>query len=145
MLLVLLGAEQAARQREDQRIVALKLAQLAGDFGVVRQLVVRKGGARNDVSTHASTNFLSAGHRRSRADGLGRPRDLALEHLQRVVVDLREGGKRLDRVDPYVERGVRTDRERGLLQPLTRLRAQRVCAGQALAVAEQRQKAVLFG
>jgi hypothetical protein len=36
MLLVLLGAVEAARQREDQGIVALKLAQLAGDFGVVR-------------------------------------------------------------------------------------------------------------
>jgi hypothetical protein len=40
VLLVLLGAVEAAREREDERVVAVQLAQSAGDAGVVRQLVV---------------------------------------------------------------------------------------------------------
>ena len=75
----------------------------------------------------------------------GRCRDLAAERLQRVDVDLREGRERLDRVAQHVERDAGADRQRRLLQPLARLGAERVGAGQPLAVAEQRQEAVLLG
>src|SRR5580704_4755482 len=63
----------------------------------------------------------SARHRWSRADRLGRGRDLAAERLQRGDVDLRECRERLDCVGQNVEWDVGADRERGLLQPLARL------------------------
>ena len=67
------------------------------------------------------------------------------ERLQRGDVDLRERRERLDRVAQDVERDVGADRQRGLLQPLARLGAERVGAGQPLAVAEERQEAVALG
>ena len=42
MLLVLLRAVVAAREREDQRVLALQLAQLARRVRVIGQLVVGK-------------------------------------------------------------------------------------------------------
>ena len=53
VLHVLLGAVVAAREREDQGFVALQLAELAGGFGVVGELVVGKGGAGDDVGAHS--------------------------------------------------------------------------------------------
>src|SRR5271166_3591738 len=55
VLLVLFGAVVAARQGEDQRIAALKLAELAHRTGVVRESVIRKDAARSDVRTHRMT------------------------------------------------------------------------------------------
>ena len=86
-----------------------------------------------------------SGSRRRRLDRPVRCGDLAAEQLERVEVDLREGRERLDRVEQHVERDAGADRERRLLQPLARLRAERVGAGQRLAVAEQRQEAVALG
>ena len=60
-------------------------------------------------------------------------------------VDLGEGRERLDRVAQHVERHLRADRQRGLLEPLAGLRPERVRAGEPLAVAEERQEAVRLG
>src|SRR5271165_1351809 len=87
----------------------------------------------------------SARHWRSRSGRLRCRGDLAAEHLQRGDVDLGERRERLDRVDQDVELDMGADRERGLLQPLPCLRAERVGARESLAVAEERQKAVLLG
>jgi hypothetical protein len=51
----------------------------------------------------------------------------------------------LDRVAQHVERDASADRERGLLEPLAGLGAERVGAGQTLAVAQQREEAVRLG
>src|SRR5829696_144709 len=87
----------------------------------------------------------SARHRRSGADRLGRCRDLGAERPQRADIDLRERRERLDGVVEDVEWDVGADRQRCLLQPLARLGAERVGAGQPLAVAEECQEAVLLG
>src|ERR1700759_4457174 len=100
MLMVLLRAVVAARECEDQRIVALQLAQLARRFLVVRQLVVRELAARDDVRAHYRRLSLSARHRRSCADGFRRRRDLAAERLQRFDIYLRERRETLDPVPP---------------------------------------------
>ena len=55
MLLVLLRAEVAAREREDQRIIALKFAEPAQRAGVIGELVVGKSGAGHDVRAHSWT------------------------------------------------------------------------------------------
>ena len=86
----------------------------------------------------------SARHRRARPDRLVRGRDLVPKRLQRGDVDLRERGERLNRVAEDIERDAGADRERRLLQPLARLGAERVGAGQPLAVAEERQEAVVI-
>jgi hypothetical protein len=52
VLLVLLRAVVPAREREDQGIVALDLAEPAGDVLVVGKLVVGERGARDDVGAH---------------------------------------------------------------------------------------------
>src|SRR5205807_2864345 len=52
MLLVLLRAVMTAREREDQRIIALQRAELARRRGVIGQLVVGKNGAGHHVGTH---------------------------------------------------------------------------------------------
>ena len=57
VLLVLLRAVVAAREREDQGIVALQLAELSGDALVVGQLVVGERGAGLDVRAHGRTPF----------------------------------------------------------------------------------------
>ena len=57
MLLVLLRAVVAAREREDQRVVALQLAELARRVRVVGQLVVGKRAAGHDVGTHRRDSF----------------------------------------------------------------------------------------
>ena len=67
------------------------------------------------------------------------------ELLQGRVVDPGETREWLDGVVQHVQRDVRADGERRLLQPLTGLRSERVGAGQPLAVAEQRQEPVGFG
>src|SRR5207245_6561579 len=48
----------------------------------------------------------------------------AAQCLQRVDVDLREGGERLDDIAQYVEPDAGADNRCGLLQPLTGLRAE---------------------
>ena len=53
MLLVLLRAVVAAREREDQGVVALQLAELARHFRVIGQLVVGNDAAGNDVRAHS--------------------------------------------------------------------------------------------
>ena len=68
------------------------------------------------------------------------PRDLGAQCLHGRVVDPREAGEGLDRVAEHHERDVRADGQRRLLQPLARLRPDRVGAGQPLAVAEQGQE-----
>src|SRR5256885_13111424 len=55
MLLVLLRAVVAAREREDQRVVALQLAEPAWRARVIGQLVVGKAAAGRDVRTHGSS------------------------------------------------------------------------------------------
>ena len=62
MLLVLLRAVVAAGEGEDQRVVALDLAQLRGRVRVVGQLVVGEGRAGDDVGAHA--DLLRSGFRR---------------------------------------------------------------------------------
>src|SRR3954452_21646618 len=52
VLLVLLGAVVAAREREDQGIVALQLAEPARDVLVIGQLVIGERGAGDDVGAH---------------------------------------------------------------------------------------------
>src|SRR5580700_4602025 len=52
VLLVLFGAVVAARQGEDQRIAALKLAEFAHRAGVIRKGVIGEDAARSDVRTH---------------------------------------------------------------------------------------------
>jgi hypothetical protein len=52
---VLLRAVVAAREREDQGIVALQLAEPPGDTRVVGQLVVRERAAGRDVEAHLLT------------------------------------------------------------------------------------------
>src|SRR5580704_1256376 len=59
VLLVLFGAVVAARQREDQRIAALNLAEGTLRPGVIRKSVVRKDAARPDIRTHRATAFHS--------------------------------------------------------------------------------------
>jgi len=53
MLLMLLRAVVAAREREDQRVIALKLAELAQCTRVIGQLVVGKGASGHDVRPHS--------------------------------------------------------------------------------------------
>ncbi len=65
------------------------------------------------------------------------PRDLGAQRLHGRVVDPREAGEGLDRVAEHHERHVRADGQRRLLQPLARLRPDRVGAGQPFTVAEQ--------
>src|SRR5271157_1035767 len=72
---------------------------------------------------------------------LARCRDLAAQRLERGDIDLGEGGEGLDRVAQHLERHAGTDRQRGLLDPLTRLGAQGVRAGQPVTVAEKGQEA----
>src|SRR5207249_4456383 len=55
MLLVLLRAVVAAREREDQRVLALQLAELAWGRCVIGQLVIGKGASGRDVRTHGRT------------------------------------------------------------------------------------------
>ena len=52
VLLVLLGAVVAAREREDQGVVALDLAELSRNVLVIGQLVVGEGAAGDDVAAH---------------------------------------------------------------------------------------------
>src|ERR1700689_3864560 len=60
MLLVLLWAIVAARQREDQWIVALQLAELARGARVIGQFVVGENASGNDIRTHVGfLSFLS--------------------------------------------------------------------------------------
>src|SRR3954467_9095353 len=58
VLLVLLRAEVAAREREDQGIVALQLAEPSRDIRVIGQLVVRKRAAGGDVGAHGGAFHL---------------------------------------------------------------------------------------
>src|SRR6266516_6644764 len=55
VLLVLLGTVVAARQGQDQRITALKLAERPHRPGVVGESVIREDAARPDVRTHWMT------------------------------------------------------------------------------------------
>jgi hypothetical protein len=55
MLLVLLRAVKAASERQDQRIVPLQLAEPAGRFLVVGQLVVGEDPAGDDVGADGWT------------------------------------------------------------------------------------------
>src|SRR3954471_5595020 len=87
----------------------------------------------------------SAWHGWSCANRLACRRDVLAECLQPGDVDLREGGERLDRVAEDVERDVRADRQRRLLEPLARLGPERVGTGQPLPVAEECQEAVALG
>ena len=55
MLLVLLGAVVPAGEGEDERVVALDLAEAAHSVHVIGQLVVGKSAAGCDVGTHGGT------------------------------------------------------------------------------------------
>jgi hypothetical protein len=61
VLLVLLRAVVPAREREDQGVVALELAQLSRHLRVIRQLVVRERTARDDVRAHRGNLRSSRG------------------------------------------------------------------------------------
>src|SRR5437667_2991355 len=54
VLLVFLGAVMTSSEGEDHRVLALQLAQLSHGVRVVRQLVVGKHCAGNDVWSHDS-------------------------------------------------------------------------------------------
>src|SRR4051794_18099664 len=68
---------------------------------------------------------------------------LGLEVAERGEERLREGGERLDDVVEDVERDASADGEGGLLEPLARLRADGVGAGEALAVGDEGEEAGL--
>ena len=55
VLPVLFRAVVATRQREDQRVPALELAQRADGAGVVGQRIIGEGAAGDDVGTHGMT------------------------------------------------------------------------------------------
>src|SRR5215212_1114986 len=78
VLLVLLWAVVAAREREDHRILALDLAEPARDALVVGQLVVGESVAWDDVGAHrALLSLVGVDTRQRRAstrDGAGHPR-----------------------------------------------------------------------
>src|SRR5215470_8375360 len=61
MLLVFFRAEVAARQHQDQRIAALKLAQGADGGRVIRQRVIGEDAARDDVGTQGMTRLSECG------------------------------------------------------------------------------------
>src|SRR5260370_26385442 len=63
---------------------------------------------------------------RSRPGRLAGGGDLDAERLQRVDVDLREGGEGLDDIAQHRQRHAGANGQRGLLQPLPGLRAERV-------------------
>ena len=65
-----------------------------------------------------------------------------MEGFQRGDIDLGERGEWLDGVAQHLERHAGADRKSGLLQPLAGLRAERIGAGQPLAVAEQGYESV---
>src|SRR5215471_7544338 len=58
MLLVFLWAVVAAREREDQRVVALQFTQPAQTVAVIGQFVVRKYASGDNIRTHAWTPSL---------------------------------------------------------------------------------------
>src|SRR5258708_4148554 len=58
MLLMLLWAIVAAREREDQRIVALKRSESAQNTRKIRQLIVGKNTSSYDVRTHRWTPLI---------------------------------------------------------------------------------------
>jgi hypothetical protein len=66
MLLVVLGAEVAARQDQDHRVAALQLAEAPSGAGVVGQLVVGEPSPGDDVTAHRMVLSLV---RPSRRDG----------------------------------------------------------------------------
>ena len=74
VLLVLLRAVVAAREREDQRVVALDLAEPPRDAVLVGQLVVGEGGAGNDVGAHRLDQLLAA------VDVVGRAGERGVAH-----------------------------------------------------------------
>jgi hypothetical protein len=59
MLLVLLWAIVAAREREDHWIVALQFAELARFVGVIGQFVVGENASGHNIRTHDSTPPVS--------------------------------------------------------------------------------------
>src|SRR5579863_9430151 len=59
MLLVFLRAIVAAREREDQRVVALKFADLAQFARVIGQFVVGENASGHNIRTHGLLPFLS--------------------------------------------------------------------------------------
>src|SRR5215203_4734122 len=61
VLLVLLGAVVATREREDQGIVALKLAEPPGDVRMIGQLVVRERAAGRDAGAHRGSPLCRPG------------------------------------------------------------------------------------
>src|SRR4029079_357797 len=73
VLLVLLGAVVPPGEREDERVLALDLAQAAQGPGVIGQLVVGERAAGCDIGTHGVTPLsvvdASAPHRSSRRPG----------------------------------------------------------------------------
>jgi hypothetical protein len=52
MLLVFFRAVMAARERQDEGVITLEVAELARCACVIGQLIVRKNGAAYDVRTH---------------------------------------------------------------------------------------------
>src|SRR5579862_6309512 len=62
--------------------------------------------------------------------------DLVMQRDERVQINFRERGERLDRVAQHIDRHARADGKRRLLQPLAGLRAERISASELLAVAE---------
>jgi hypothetical protein len=59
VLQVVLRAEVTSGEHEDQRVVPLQLAQPPPHFGVIGQLVVGEGPARDDIGAHDLVLFLS--------------------------------------------------------------------------------------
>src|SRR5580698_7540297 len=109
-------------------------------YSIVRHLLARprrwgrprltgSGRGRPDTGDASSGRRLPSLWTRSWRSGRGRlagARDLAVQRFQRVDVDLGEGGEGLDDIAQHLDRHPGADGQRGLLQPLAGLGAQRV-------------------
>src|SRR6266487_6615739 len=75
MLLMLLGAIVAARERENQRVVTLQVTEPAHGVRMVGKLVVGEHCARRDVRTHRLDSFVAVTR-----IGLGRAPAMVTSH-----------------------------------------------------------------
>ena len=114
--------------------------------GADRAALPASAAPRGCCAGHSPRFPVRPGTRRAGSAGrLAGGRDLVVQGLERGDVDLGEGGEGLDDVAQHLQRHAGADGQGGLLQPLAGLGAERVGAGQALAVAEQGQEAVGLG
>src|SRR4029453_205228 len=85
MLLVLFRAVMTARECEDQRGVALQLAEPPHGFSVIGELVVGKEGAGDDVGTHCQAPLCGFAVKRCPMCHLSRPSKSLVDPLVEEV------------------------------------------------------------